>query len=905
MALAPGARLGPYEIIGPLGSGGMGDVYRARDSRLNRTVAIKVLPDHAAADPDRRERFEREAKAISALDHPNICALYDVGEHDGVYFLVMPCLEGQTLADRLVKGPVPPDQAMRIAIEMATALDAAHRHGIIHRDLKPGNVMLTKAGVKLLDFGLAKLKPVAGPLTYSGMMARGAAETTNVAPGTGAGTLLGTMPYMAPEQVEGRDVDARSDIFSLGAVIYEMVTGQRAFKGDSPASVIGAILKDEPPPMKTLQPLAPAALDHVVTTCLAKDPDERWQSAADIARELKWIASSTSGDIAPDVRFSGGWRERAGWIMVTTVLLAALGSIWLRPGPATREIARLAVNPPAGTVFTALGSATVPTPQFAVSPDGRALAFVASAGELDSTLWLRALDDVDARLLPGTEGAQEPFWSPDGQSIGFFDQSGSMKRVPVSGGNVRTIATGISDPRGAAWGIDDEILLGTGYGGIYLVSAAGGLTPQPLTQLDRSKGEGSHRWPQFLPDGQHFLFTVRSGLTDQRGVYAASRDGKTKRLVLGTNGDMQFVGPDTVLFLDGDTLLSQRLDLESLQLSGVTTPVAANVGRSSRGNGAFSASSAGTLAYAVSTVRPSRLTWFDRTGDPLGVVGPDGAHDYVDFRLSPDEKLLALSLVDPKTSLADLWMTDLVRGGTTRLTFGPQLNSAPVWSPGGDRIAFRSSRSGTTEIYEKSAGAGGGDQTLMSEDLARRSGMGASNLITTDWSSDGKHLAVATNTPSDIWLVSVAGNSPPMRLVRSVGDQMHANFSPDRRFIAYTSNESGQRHDVYVETLPSSDRKWSISVEGGYEPRWRADGKEIYYLARDGTLMAVPMATGAAPFGVPKPLFQTRVHGGVSILRTHFVPNRDGSRFLVSVRSSEPVPVPITVVLNWPSLLKR
>ena len=894
MSLTAGARLGPYEIVSPLGAGGMGEVYRAKDGRLNRTVAIKILSDESAADADRRERFEREAKAISALDHPNICALYDVGEHEGTYFLVMPCLEGQTLADRIAKGALPPDQAIRCAIEIATALDAAHRHGIIHRDLKPGNIMLTKTGVKLLDFGLAKLKKAPGPL----------GDTTMVK-GTGIGTLLGTMPYMAPEQIEGRDVDARSDIFSLGAVIYEMVTGQRAFKGDSPASVIGAILKDEPAPMKALQPLTPSAFDHVVTTCLAKDPDERWQSAADVARELKWIASSGSAGTTTARAPSSSWRERTAWIAVTAALLAALTvSLSRRPVASTGAVARLSVNPPAGTRFTALTSATVPTPQFAVSPDGRSIAFVASADELGSTLWLRSVDEVDAKPLSGTEGAREPFWSPENDWIGFFDDAGTMKRIQVTGGTVRSIAARISDPRGASWGKNDEIVFGTGYGGLYIVPAGGG-EPRALTQLDRSKGEGSHRWPQFLPGGQHFLFTVRSGLAEQRGAYAASRDGTVKRLLIATEGDVQFVAPNRVLFLDGDTLLSQALDLERFQLIGVATPVAANVARSSRGNGAFSGSNAGTLAYASPSLRPSRLTWFNRDGTTSGVVGPSGDHDYVDFRLSPDETRLAMSLVDPKTSLPDIWLADLVRGGATPFTFGPNLNSAPVWSPAGDRIAFRSNRRGLTEIYEKSSGAGGSDQPFLLEDVARRAGVGSSNMVPTDWSADGKFVALATNAPSDIWLASTGPDKAPARVVGSIGEQMHANFSPDGRFLAYTSTESGRRVDVYVETLPPSDRKWPISNDGGYEPRWRSDGKEIYYLSRDGVLMAVPVSAGATTFGVPRPLFQTHVYPGASILHTHYVPNRDGSRFLVSVRSGEPVPMPITVVLNWTEGLKK
>ena len=902
MSLAAGARLGPYEIISPLGAGGMGEVYRARDGRLNRTVAIKILSDESAADADRRERFEREAKAISALDHPNICALYDVGEHAGTYFLVMPCLDGQTLADRLAKGAIPVDQAIKHAIEIATALDAAHRHGIVHRDLKPGNIMLTKTGVKLLDFGLAKLKSATGPLTFSAMtnLARGAA-TTNVTPKTGAGTLLGTMPYMAPEQVEGRDVDARSDIFSLGAVIYEMVTGQRAFKGDSPASVIGAILKDEPAPIKTLQPLAPAAFDHVVTTCLAKDPDERWQSAADIARELRWVANDAPITFMAG-RARGTWLERAAWIAVIGILLV-IGMARFPPAPAaTNVVTRLSVNPPVGTAFTALTSATVPTPQFALSPDGRTIAFIASATELGSALWVRHLDEVEARALPGTEGAQEPFWAPDGRSIGFFDGLGNAKKTSVSGGPVQMIARAISDPRGATWCPDDTIIIGTGYGPLLRVSAAGGEL-KPFTELDRSRQEGSHRWPQLLPDGRHFLYTIRSASTEHRGVYVGSADGTTKRLLIGTNGDAQFVKPESLMFLDGETLVRQSLDLRSLQLTGSPVAIASGVGRSSRGNAAFSVSST-ILTYAAPTLRPSRLTWLDRDGATIRTVDTNGEQDFVEFRLSPDETRLAASLVDPATSVPDIWMIDLARGGLSRFTFGPVLNSGAVWSPDGAHVVFRSNRKGLTEIYRKSASSGSvGDVPMVSDDLARAAGLGSSNIIAGDWSADGAHLAIAASSPADIWLVPVDDVRKARRIVSAPADQMHPNFSPDGRFIAYTSSESG-RYEVYVETLTSSDRKWPISTDGGYEPRWRADGKEIYYLSRTGALMAVSVAQGAAPFGVPKPLFQSNVYGGVSILRSHYVPSKDGSRFLIAVKSSDPVSVPITVVLNWAGGLK-
>ncbi len=469
---------------------------------------------------------------------------------------------------------------------------------------------------------------------------------------------------------------------------------------------------------------------------------------------------------------------------------------------------------------------------------------------------------------------------------------------------MQTVARNVSDPRGASWGPDDTILFGTGYGAIYRVAAAGG-TPQPVTRLDASKNEGSHRWPQFLPDGRHFLFTVRSGRADQRGVYVGTLEGETRLQLLRLESNAQYVAPGYLLFLDGDTLLAQPFDSDRLVLSGQPTPIEARIGRSSRGNGAFSTARTGTIAYAGATLRTGRLTWFDRKGTALTTVGPGGEHDYADFRLSRDDTRLAASLVDPKLSLPDVWLFDLARGGASRLTFGPVLNASAVWAPQGDRIAFRTNRKGgVIELYQMSAVEGGNDEPLFPGEVARRSGAGHSSMTPTDWSTDGQRLAFTTGATSDIWLLTIADPTRPVKIVASPGDQIHANFSPDGGFIAYTSNESG-RFEVYVQSLRPPARKWPISVNGGYEPRWRADGQELYYLADDQTLMAVPVSSGAAPFGVPRPLFQTQVHEGVSSLRTHYVPNRDGSRFLILRRTHDVAPASITIVLNGMTALKR
>ncbi|MEZ5291611.1 MAG: protein kinase [Vicinamibacterales bacterium] len=897
MAIAAGTRLGPYEIVAPLGAGGMGEVYRARDTRLERTVAIKVLPTALADDPDRRSRFEREAKAVAALDHPHICGIFDVGEAGGTHYLVMPLVDGQTLATRLQKGPLPLAQSLQIASEIADALASAHRHGIIHRDLKPANVMLTKTGAKLLDFGLAKLRAPGGPVSLSGTT-----EAITGAADTARGTILGTVHYMAPEQVEGRELDARADIWALGAVLYEMVTGTRAFTGETAASVIGSILKDTPPPVSARQPLSPPLLDRLVSGCLEKERDARWESAADVGRLLTAL-KSIGGAAEKGRRVS---TERIAWLTTTAVLLTVLAWLGLRsPVPASAGGAVfLAVDPPTGTEFAGHLSATVPTPQFALSNDGRALAFVAAAPGSRPTLWVRPLDAPTSRMLPATEDASQPFWSPDGRWVGFFDLRGHLKKVDIEGGTPQTIAESALDPRGMSWGADDDIVFGTSYDGLQHLPARGG-TPQAFTVPDRDKEEGSHRWPQLLPDSQLFLYTVRAAQAAPRGIWVRG-PGRAWHLPVNTDANAVYTEPGYVFYMNDDTLLAQPVDRTRWVVNGSPAAIVSGVARSSRGDGAFSLSDGGRLAYAGAILRPGRLNWYDRSGTLQGTVD-GGDQDYADFRLSPDGTRLLASIIEPRTSVPDVWLIDLVRGGSARLTSGPGLNAAAIWAPDGTRMAFRTSRRGLTEIYQRNAGTGGADAPLMSERVARAAGAGESSILPTDWSTDGRWIAFSVGLPAHVWLLPAAGG-PPAKLTNSSADEFHANLSPDGRLVAYTSNQSG-RADVFVETVPTSDRKDLVSPTGGYEPRWRADGRELYYLTEDGTLMAVPVIPSAPPgaprFGTPKALFKTQVYPGVSQLRTHYVPNHDGSRFLVHTRSGDPPPASITVVLNWPALLKK
>jgi Tol biopolymer transport system component len=892
--LTVGTKLGPYEVISQAGAGGMGEVYRARDTRLDRTVAIKILPAHLSSNPEAKQRFDREARAISSLNHPNICTLYDVGHQDGVDYLVMEFLEGETLADRLEKGALLPEQVLKYGIEICEGLEKAHRGGVTHRDLKPGNVMLTKTGAKLMDFGLAKSG------SQSNAPASGLTLTSPVAsrPLTQEGMVVGTFQYMSPEQIEGKEADARSDIFALGAVLYEMATGKRAFDGKSTTSVIAAILERNPTPISAVRPMFPRALDSVVKTCLEKDPDDRWQSVRDLRTNLEWIAEG-NGAVASSAAQYKPWRERAAWILAVALLCAlAFFAVGHDHAPFASEPVRFSLYPPEKAVFSGPPNITVPVPQFALSPDGRAMVFVANLPGGDPAIWLRSIDQVTARPLPGTERAQLPFWSPDSRWVGFFAE-GKLKKIPVAGGPVQVLAD-VADAFGGSWGTDDSIIFAKLSSSIFRVSSGGGIVTA-VTKVDSV--QKAHRWPQFLPDGRHFLFHVQGDDPEHRGIYVGSLDGGPQKFLVRTGSSAVYAWPGYLLYVDGDTLLGQAFDAAKLEVRGEPFTVAEHVGRSTGFNIGASASGTGMLAHAAAVLHRGRLTWFDRAGNSLNSVGVEG--DYSDFRLSPNGKTLAVSLVDPKAWNPDIWLIDLMRGGPSRFTVGSALNAAPVWSPDGSRIVFRTVRNGMTELYAKSAGGGGNEEVVVAYATQHAAGIDSPNLVCSDWSPDGRYVIGSVPqqaTGDDLWLIPLSGDKP-FKFLGPPSDQIHANFSPDGRFVAYTSNESG-RFQVYVQTFPLSDRKWQVSTDGGYEPRWRADGHEIYYLSEDRKLMAVPVGAGPS-FAVPKMLFQTRVSEGVTSRRTHYVPSRDGQRFLVNTQSVDASPNPITVVLNWQAELKK
>jgi serine/threonine protein kinase len=890
-----GTRLGPYEILTPLGAGGMGEVYKAKDTRLDRTVAVKVLPQHLSASSEVRQRFEREAKTISQLSHPHICALYDVGNQDGVEYLVMEYLEGETLAERLLRGALPTEQTLRYGIEIADALDKAHRQGIVHRDLKPGNVMLTKSGVKLLDFGLAKaVQPAASASPLTSLPTQAPALTAE-------GMILGTFQYMAPEQLEGREADARTDIFAFGAVLYEMATGKKAFSGSSQASLISAILRDEPLPISQVQLMAPPALDRLVRGCLAKNPEDRWQSAGDVGKQLKGIAEGSEAVLpGSGIARRRKGRERLAWLSFAAAALAALllALLPLRQRPAPSARFESSILPPEKNHFVFRGS------PLAVSPDGRRIAFTAESADGTRRLWVRSFDAASAQPLPGTEGAMRPFWSPDSRSVGFF-ADGKLKRIEASGGSPQTLCDAPSG-RGGTWNRDGVILFCPAtQAPIYRVSSSGGAAV-PITSVNRSKGEFGHSWPVFLPDGRRFLYIAGLGRAarqqDRDGIYVGSLDSREVRLLQPARGNVAYAPSSNpsrghLLFMRGATLLARPLDAGRLKLTGEATPVAENVEFfGAQSSGTFSVSDNGILVYGTGLGDPSQLLWFDRAGRQIESIGAIAS--YAHPRLSRDGQRIVFARSDSQTHFLDLWLHDLPRRISTRFTFEPAVNVFPVWSPDGNRIAFASNRTGVHEIYQRAASGSGEDELLLSS-------VGASSFPM-DWSPDGDLLAfqawdVEGKTGLDLWIFSLKERKARPVLATPFRE-WSPQFSPDARWIAYTSDESG-KPEVYVRALQGSSGKWQISSGGGSYPRWRRDGKEIFYIAADKTLVAVEVRAGSdIVTGMATPLFHTQIQS--TDIGFQYDVSADGQRFLINTIAPEENSA-ITVVQNWTAGLKK
>jgi serine/threonine protein kinase/Tol biopolymer transport system component len=877
MPLAPGTLLGPYEIQELLGAGGMGEVYRARDTRLDRTVAVKVLLSHAAERPDARQRFEREARVISSLNHPHICSLYDVGIEDGKPYLVMEYLEGETLAKRLQRGALPLDQVLRYGVQIADALSQAHRQGVFHRDLKPGNIMLTRAGAKLLDFGLAKLGLRASRPGSDTVMAD---ETL-----TAEGSIVGTVRYMAPEQLEGKEIDGRADLFSLGAVLYELATGRRAFPGDSSASIIAAILGSEPPPVSAVVTLGQQklAVDRLIQKCLAKNADDRWQTARDVTSELQWLErlqhlppASESG-----MPSSAPRRDRLAWVLAGAAMALALVMtlLYLRREPASTRPARFGVAAPENSVVT--GS-------IAVSPDGRQIAFVTRNAQGSRTLWVRPLDSLAARQLPGTEGALHPFWSPDSRFVGFFAQ-GKLQKIRAEGGPPQPLCS-VFEARGGSWSRAGVIVFSPNdRDPLYRVSDGGGAAA-PVTSLDASRQESSHQWPHFLPDGRRFLYLVWSAQPQHRGIYVGSVDGRENQRLLESDWGVAAAGGQ-LLFLRGTTLMAQPFDPGSLRLTGEPTPAAEQVwyDETTPGLTSFSVSDNGVLAYRSGGARRTQLVWMNRRGEQLETVGEPGA--YRDPVLSPDEKRVVVPKLDPQTGTLDLWSLDWSRAITARLTFHPLNDGTPLWSPDGGRIVFYSDRQGPPNLYQKSSSGAGEEEPILQTPVSK---------YPTGWTQDGRLLVYASwgdKTKWDLWVLKMGGEPKPEPYLVTEFDSFQAVFSPDGRWIAYTSNETNQ-YEVYVQPYPMSAGKWRVSTNGGAQPSWRRDGRELYYLAPDHRLMAVEVKPGAGfEASAPQPLFAVPVTD-LANSRNQYVPGRDGQRFLVN-RVVEGSGAPIAVAVDW------
>lgn len=907
MALNPGTRLGPYEIQSPLGAGGMGEVYRARDTRLERTVAVKILPAHLSTDPEAKQRFEREARVISSLNHPHICTLHDVGNQDGIAYLVMECVEGESLDLRLQRGPLPLKQALECGMQICDALQRAHRAGIVHRDLKPGNIMLTASGAKLLDFGLAK--PVAliasraasrsTPLTPS-------TPTVNLsalspAPGalTQQGSIVGTFQYIAPEALQGQEVDARSDIFSFGCVLYEMVTGKRAFEGKSQISVASAILDKDPELVTKVQPMAPAALDHVVQRCLAKEPEARWQSAADVAHELRWIASGGgSANVVPQEATRSSWRERVLWAAGVGALLIAVLWLSLRGHEPERAL-RSYLPPPEDTGFDFTGDVSGPP---AITADGTAIAFCARKQREQESVWVQSLSDLAPRRLEGTDGAGFPFWSPDGKFLGFF-ADGHLKRVPAAGGPVTVLAEA-PNARGGAWSQDNVIVYEPDYrDSLWRISAAGG-APTRLTRFDVSK-HTTHRWPTFLPDGKHFLFfaTSHSGGSEQGVYFGSLADGSYKR-VLDADSDAQYASGYLIYHLQSQ-LLAQKFDPANGTVSGEPVTLA-NFVEYDAGtwHTTFAVSQNGLLVYEPGTkALGTDLLLLDRSGKILSNVA-ERAQYKGSGRFSPDGKRLAIAIGDPE---ADIWVLDLNRGSRTRLTFGGGTHLNPSWSPDGQRVVYVTQVGATlmagTSLRARLASGGGQEEVLLPTNSS-----GNGSVQSPQFSPDGQYLIHTEQSgPSDvaIWALPMSGDKKPFAVVQPPSAQariVQFRLSPDGRWLAYSSTESG-REQVYVTHFPSGQGRWQVSQAGGTYPCWRGDSKEIWFLGVDGAMHAAGVSASGDAFEVDpeRLLFQLRY---TAPLGEPYDLAPDAQRLIVTTLP-ESMPTPLVLVTNWTAEMKK
>jgi Tol biopolymer transport system component len=887
--LPAGTRLGPYELIALVGEGGMGQVYKARDTRLDRLVAIKMLPAGMAADAQRRERFEREARHVSRLEHPHICPLYDVGEHEGHLYLVMQFLEGETLAERLTRGPLPVSQTLEYGIQIAEALAAAHRAGFVHRDLKPGNVMITRTGVRLLDFGLARAVPL--PSTLKATVINTAAPSTL----TTEGTILGTLSYMAPEQIDGREIDTRADIFAFGAVLFEMVTGLKAFEGETPARVISSILRDEPVRVSSIIPVTPAALEALIHACLAKDPHDRWQNIGDVARQLRHLkemmssgkSASLSGmQIAPPgVRATAQWRRYIPWA-VAAAFAAIAGALFLtgqgrRSGTPPADALQLHafILPPDGIYLTNT---------LALSPDARRLAFVAADGTGRRQLWIRDLNGSTARVIANTDNASEPFWSPDGNDVAFF-AAGQLKRVPASGGAVAVICDSGAGA-GGTWNRENVIVFSPLNGPLMRVAAGGG-RPEPLTAFDRTLDETHHLYPSFLPDGQHFVFYVASR---ERGLYVGDLGSQDRRRLFDPDPSLPpgaaatpgiYDGNGRLLYVRDRVLTARQFDPQALTVAGEPATVVQTVDYDPPGQAAFTIAS-GVLVYRAKQHRPQAdIAWVDRKGNITGSIStPPGT--FRTMTLAADDRTLAIDRRDAQ-GLPSVWLVDVASGTSTRLP-STYWSGDPLWSPDGQRLAYSIADTTPPNLVVRDARGHGTERRLTRHATEQH--------YANSWTPDGRAIvfeAFSNDTGWDLQMVNAAdAEAPTQRLLQTRAHETAGRVSPDGRWLAYESDESG-RKEIYVAPFPELQGARAVSSGGGTRPFWRRDGRELFYLGPEGRVMAVSVTPGASlATGKPEELFRATLYGNV------YVPTADGQRFLVARPTAAREIVPLEVLVN-------
>ena len=896
MALTSGTKLGPYEVQAPLGAGGMGEVYRALDTRLSRTVAVKVLASTLPSSPELKQRMEREARAISSLNHPHICQLYDIGSHNGADFLVMEFLEGETLAERLRKGSIPLPEIYRIGIAIAEALAAAHARGIVHRDLKPGNIMLTQGGAKLMDFGLAKPLGLQNTISGSGAAPSFTAAATlsgpsPLSPLTTAGTIIGTIQYMAPEQIEGREADARSDIFAFGAVLYEMAAGKRPFEGKSQLSLASSILEKEPDPVSTVKPQTPLGLEHVIATCLQKNPEERYLAAHDIKLELQFIAAErvppTAGSarVAPTVRKG----ERMGWMaaIVSAILLGISGG-WLlhRPTRPAQSI-RTVIEAPSNTTLNLSGDFAGPP---VLSPDGTTVAFTATGPGGKPSLWIRPLGVLEAHVLAGTEGAIFPFWSWDSRALGFFT-AGKLETIDLEGGSPQIICDA-PFARGGTWSPDGTIVFSPNTQTPLMRVGINGGTPTPLTTVDVSQ-HTSHRWPWLLPDGKHLLYLAIHHDTSKTGnntIYYASLDGKENRPLFRSQTNAVYAD-GYVLFARSDQLMAQPFDPGAGKLKGEPRILARGVMNDvTTWHMDASASENGLMIYGSGGNAELQLVWLDRTGKKIETIA-DKFANLMGAHISPQGDRVALQI---DVGVNDIWVLDFARGVRTRLTFGPVQNTTPVWSPDGKWIAYASLRNGHSNLYRKRSDGSGAEEVLLENDQAD---------TVEDWSPDGKYLLYSHGTngmDTQLWAVALEGERKPWMVVAHAAVLYGARLSPDGKWLAYESNESGTVQ-LYIVPFRGGQGKWQVTSQGSSGPAWTRNGKELFYMDPGFNLYVISFkeVEGAPQLGAPQQIPIT-----TSAPTVFFDVSPDGKKILID-NVAQQVSPSVTVVTNFAGSVKK